>query len=163
MCELNVKNRKDGDFSGSSWTYGLHIMYELNVKNRNRGMECVHFKVHIYMAAEDQVNVTDRLWIRNGARLMSANFTESYNAQRLTIWCKATVKLSRPAVTFLNGTFIKQTEDWTIPSLICVFTTLHCQRILSHNPLFMVSLMRGSSDCKCPYHSVVYQVWISAP
>nr|XP_017207586.1 uncharacterized protein LOC101882771 isoform X2 [Danio rerio] len=160
MCELNVKNLKNGDFSGSSWTYGLHIMCELNVKNCNGGMGCVCFTVYIYMAAEDQVNVTDRLCIRSGAWLTTANFTESYNAQRLTIWCKAAVKLSRPAVKVLNGTFIKQTEDWTIPSLICLFTTLHCQLILSHNHLCMISLMRGSGDCKGTYRSVVYQlIW----
>ncbi len=52
-------------------------MCELNVKDHKRGMNCVRFKVHIVLAAEDQVDITDKLCMGTGAWFMPANFTET--------------------------------------------------------------------------------------
>lgn len=143
------------------WTNALHIMCELNVKNHNRGMNCVCLKE----AAEDQVDITDKLCMRTGAWFMPANFIEMSNLSRHTMFLPG-VKLSGPAVKALIGTFPRQKYDWNMPSFICVCTkcTMHCRLVQSlHRTLCMISLMKGNVDC-CTYNhcAELYQVQISA-
>ncbi len=154
-------------FSESVWTNALHTMCELNVKDHKRGMNCVRFKVHIVLAAEDQVDITDKLCMGTGAWFMPANFTETFesNLSRLTIFLPG-VKLSGPAVKALIGTFPRQTDNWTIPSFICVCTkcTMRFKLVQSrHRSVCMISLVKGNGDsCTYNHRAELYQVQISA-
>lgn len=163
---MNSFYLKNGTFSGSVWTIALHIMCELDVKNHTRGMNCVCFKVKTFLAADDQVDITDKLCIITGAWFMSANFNESNEsyAPRLSMFLPG-VKLSEPAVKALIGTFLRQTDHWINTALICVHTTMRCKLVLSlHRSLNMISLMRGNCE-SCTYNHCdeLYQVQISVP
>lgn len=163
---MNSFYLKNGKFSGSAWTIALQIMCELNVKNHTREMHCVCFKVHIFMAAEDQVDITDKLCIIIGAWCMSANFNEltESHAPRLSMFF-SDVKLSEPAVKALIGSLLRQTDYWTMPALICVRTIMCCKLVVSlHRSLNMISIMRGNCE-SCTYNQCaeLYQVQISVP
>lgn len=163
---MNSFYLKYGKFSGSVWPIALHIMCELNVKNHTRGLNCVCFTVTIFLAAEDQVDITDILCIITGAWFMSANFNESNesHAPRLSMFLPG-VKLSEPAVKALIDTCLRQTDHWIMSSLICVHTTMRCKLVLSlHRSLNMISLMRGNCE-SCTYNHCdeLYQVQISVP
>lgn len=163
---MNSFYLKNGKFSGSAWTIALQIMCELNVKNHTREMNCVCFKVHIFMAAEDQVDITDKLCIIIGAWCMSANFNElnESHAPRLSMFF-SDVKLSEPAVKALIGSLLRQTDYWTLPALICVRTIMCCKLVVSlHRSLNMISIMRGNCE-SCTYNQCaeLYQVQISVP
>lgn len=154
-------------FSESVLTNALHTMCDLNVKDHKRGMDCVRFNVYIVLAAEEQVDMTDKLCMGTGAWFMPSNFTETYesNLSRLSMFLPG-VKLSGPAVKTLIGTFPRQTDDWTIPSFICVCTkcTMRCKLVqLIQRSVCMISLVKGNCDI-CTYNQCaeLYQVQISA-
>jgi len=148
---MNSFYLKKGKFSGSVWIIAVHIMCELNVKNHRRGMNCVCFKVNLFLVTEDQVDIADKLCIITGAWFMSAKFyklNESH-APRLNMFLPG-VKLSEPAVKALIGTFL-QTDHWIMSALICVHTTMPCKLVLSlHRSL---NMMTGNCE--------LYQVQIS--
>lgn len=167
LHSMNSFYLKNGKLSGSAWTIALHIMCELNVKNHTREMNCVCFKVHIFMAAENQVDITDKLCIITGAWFMSANFNKSNesHAPRLRMFFPD-VKLSEPAVKALIDSILRQTDHWTMPALICVRTIMRCKLVVSlHRSLNIISLMRGNCE-SCTYNlccAELYQVQISVP
>uniref|UniRef100_A0A8C2C989 G-protein coupled receptors family 3 profile domain-containing protein n=1 Tax=Cyprinus carpio TaxID=7962 RepID=A0A8C2C989_CYPCA len=146
-------------FSESVWTNVL------NVKDYKRGMNCVCFKVHIFLAAKDQVDITDKLCMGTGAWFMPANFTETFesNLSRLTVFLHG-VKLSGPAMKALTGPFPRQTDDLTIPSLICVCTkcTMRCKFVQwLHRSVCRISLVKGNGDsCTYSHRAELYQfIW----
>lgn len=147
-------------FSESVWTNVL------NVKDYKRGMNCVCFKVHIFLAAKDQVDITDKLCMGTGAWFMPANFTETFesNLSRLTVFLHG-VKLSGPAMKALTGPFPRQTDDLTIPSLICVCTkcTMRCKFVQwLRRSVCRISLVKGNGDsCTYSHRAELYQVQIS--
>ncbi len=153
-------------FSESVLTNALHTMCELNDTYHERGMDCLRFKVCIVLAAEEQVDITDKLCMGTGAWFMPSNFTEMYesNLSRLSMFFPG-VKLSGPAVKALIGTFPRQTDDWTIPSFICVcMCTMRCKLVqLLQRSVCMITLVKGNGD-SCTYNqrAELYQVQISA-
>ncbi|XP_051580774.1 uncharacterized protein LOC127456367 [Myxocyprinus asiaticus] len=148
VCLLSLKYtdinflhvHKNCTFADNVWTNTLQLMYELNVKNHTEVMMC--------FLKEEQMNIT-------GAWFMSTNFTEGdllneSNVPGLTLLLPC-VKVAGAAVKALISVFPWQTDHLTMPSSICVCTTLCCKCVLSlHRSLCMIYPLNGdSSTGKC--------------
>ncbi|XP_055030599.2 uncharacterized protein [Misgurnus anguillicaudatus] len=132
-----------GNISDSSRTNGLNIIYELNVKTHARRMNCVCFiKVDIFMSENEQMNITEKLWMRTGAWFVSSNFTnENPKFQGLTML------LQGMNVIALICTSPRLTDCCSVSCSICVSATMHCKCVPSlHRSVCVTSLMGENSD-----------------
>ncbi|XP_051512775.1 uncharacterized protein LOC127417100 [Myxocyprinus asiaticus] len=150
---------QNGAFADTVWTNTLQIMYELNVKNHTRMSYVYFFKFNIFVAAEEQMNIT-------GAWFMSANFTEVDILNESTVpglnMLLPCVTVSVGAVKALICSFLRHTDHWTMPSSICVCNTMRCKCVLSlHRSLCMISPVngdRGTSNCCAEFEQFIH-IW----
>ncbi len=107
--------------SESGLDNALHTMCELNVKDHKRGMNCVRFKVHIVLAAEDQVDITDKLCMGTGAWLCQLTLLKRMSLSVKAHYFLPGVKLSGPAVKALIGTFPSRQITGPYLPYLCVY------------------------------------------
>ncbi|XP_051953210.1 uncharacterized protein LOC127623042 [Xyrauchen texanus] len=147
-----------GAFAENVWTNTLQIMYELNVKNHTRMSYVYFFKLKIFVAAEEQLNII-------GAWFISANFTEVDILNEPTVpglnILLPYVTVSGGAVKALICSFLRHTDYLTMPSSICVCNTMRCKCVLSlHRSLCMISPINGDRGTSCDEFEQFIHIWM---